>query len=114
MKKLALDRVSLGRVAITPMTSEEVTRSGLILPGGRETLANVGTVLKVCDQYQSASDDDDDLAPRGPLYSVGEVVVIGKYHGVEITLDEPGHPELRERFTIINESDILCTLKEAE
>lgn len=110
---LHLDKPSLGRIAIELLTTEERTSSGLWLPSGRETIANAGRVVMVCDQYEAA-DDDQDSSPSGPLFSVGQIVVIGKYNGIEVELNDLDGGKYHKKFLIVNESDVLCTLKEVE
>lgn len=110
---LQLDKPSLGRIAIELLTTDERTASGLWLPGGRETIATAGRVVEVCDEYESAADDQDSV-PRGPLFKVGQVVVIGKYNGIEIELNDLDGGKFHKKFTVVNESDVLCTLKEVE
>lgn len=104
-------RPSLGRIAIKLLETDELTAGGLWLPGGRQTLANVGEVIAVCDRYKAAADDDDaEYAPEGPMYQVGDIVVIGKYQGVEVEIGDSSRD--RQEVIIINESDVLCTLEE--
>lgn len=104
--RLAIDKPSLGRLVISLLETDEKTESGLYLPHGKETLANVGRVRFVCDEY-FAGPDDKDASPQGPQFSVDQVVIIGKYNGTEVEIN-------REKFVIINESDVMCTLKEIE
>lgn len=113
MKTLTLNKPALGRIAIELLTTDERTAGGLWLPAGRETLANVGRVIAVCDDYESAKDDTDS-SPGGPLYKLGQVVVIGKYNGIEVELEARRNAGLSSKFLIINESDVLCTLNEEE
>lgn len=102
--KLKLGKPSLGRCVITLLETDEVTEGGLFLPHGKETLANVGRVVAVCDSYESGGGDTDD-SPRGPQFAVGQIVVIGKYNGTELEIE-------RDKFIVINESDVMCTLSE--
>lgn len=113
MTKLSLGEVALGRYAVTLLTTDERTATGLYLPSGRETLQNVGRIIKCGPPFESADDDNDSGAPSGPIYRVGEVVVFGKYNGNEITLNDE-NTRAATKFLIIAQSDILCTLKEEE
>jgi len=113
MKRLRLVKPALGRIAIELLTTDEKTAGGLWLPHGREKIVNVGRVIAVCDPFESGPDDDDTLAPRGPLYPIGTIVVFGQYNGNDIELGDRAEKD-KERFTIINESDVQCILEEVE
>lgn len=93
---------ALGRVAITPLTTEEVTRGGIILPYGSEELGTCGQVSAVCDPYSSG-----DVA-EGPIYRVGQIVLYGKYSGTDVKLGRG------KRFIIMRETDVMATLTKEE
>lgn len=112
---LKLSRVALGRLAIELLQTDEKSAGGIFFPFGKETLANVGRVIMTCEPYEAAEDDEDEFAPEGPLYSVGDLVCFGKYNGTEIELNakRPGDVNA-EKFTIIGESDVWCVLVDTD
>lgn len=98
---------ALGRVVVELLESEYTSSSGkIILPFGGEKITTCGRVVSTCDPYKSASDDQDKAA-AGPLYSVGDVVIFGKYVGSEVQIE-------RKKYIVMNESDILGTLYAGE
>ena len=115
MIDVALLRViepALGRVVLRMLPEAEVSDGGIILPNRSESSTYIGVVERTCRAYRSAEDDEDRIT-NGPLYTKGDVVVINKYTGTELSLTvERGKP--RERFIICFESDIICTLREVE
>lgn len=106
MNQLTRIKPALGRVILQSLPAEERTDAGIWLPQ-REQDGSVAKVVAVCDPYYAAADDQDSGAPAGPMYQVGDYVLIGKYNGVDITLG-------REKFIALRESDIIGTLHPAE
>jgi len=74
-----------GKALVLPIKAEEVTKSGIIIPTQAQEKPNRGTVVAI--------GRDVDLA-------IGDVVIYGKYGGVEIKLDN-------ETYMILREEDIL-------
>lgn len=102
---------AIGNVVVEPQGEEEITKAGLILPSGsleRET--HIAEVVAVCDPYEATAADRT-LARAGPIYSLGQLVIIGKYNGRDIKLrEDASRPPVR--YIIIRETDILGTLEE--
>lgn len=98
---------TLGRIAVKLMHTEDVSAGGIILPMGRQEITTVGTVTAVAEPYRSGSDDDDELAPTGPMHKVGDVVLFGKFSGSEVTIG-------RDKHIVLRESDVLATLHPEE
>lgn len=96
---------SLGRIVLQELPAEERTEAGVWLVNLREQSGQLCRVVAVCDSYGAAPDDDDTDAPEGPMYKVGDVVLIGKYNGVDVELG-------RNKFIVLRESDIIGTLHE--
>lgn len=93
---------ALGRVVLRMVDSDTVSQGGIIFPYGSQESTSVGVVETTCVRYESA-EDDEDRATHGPMYSVGDIVVISKYTGTELTID-------RKKRIICYESDILARL----
>src|SRR5882757_6038299 len=73
---------ALGNILVKPLEDddEKRTKAGLILIAPIvEKDTHVCEVAEVCDAYSSALDDRS-IARDGPIYSVGEIVIIGKYN----------------------------------
>jgi chaperonin GroES len=99
MTTLSYTRVkpSVGRIAVELVKSEEIMSGGIILLSGG-TITTCGKVIELCDEY-----DGPDGA--GPMFTLGDMVVFGKYSGSEITVG-------RTKVVVMNERDILGTLHE--
>lgn len=84
------------RVLVKPMTEEETTSSGIVLPDtvDKEKKAE-GEIIAIGEgeKIQKLS------------LSVGDKVVFGKYAGDDIKLDED------EEFKFLNHDDILAVIK---
>ena len=91
-------RPSIGRVCVVPLTTEEVTKGGLYLPFGGETLAICGEVVAVSEPYRA-----EQTGIEGPVFKVGDVVIYGKYVGADVELG-------RTKVLVMRESDIIGTL----
>lgn len=92
---------AMGRAVLRNLTTDERTESGLYLPGGAQTLAAVAEVIAICEPYET------DFGLKGPLYAVGDVVVIGKYNGVDVEVG-------RDKLIVLQETDILGRLVDEE
>lgn len=95
-------RPTIGRIVVKLMQSEAISRGGIILPGGRQEITTVGEVVEVCDRY--ADEEDREL---GPMFSIGDKVIFGKYSGTELAID-------REKYVVMHEKDVLATLHPQE
>lgn len=101
---------SLGRVVVELMPEEERTSQGLYILTPKDQNNHAAKVVAVCDGYASAADDDD-LSPSGPNFKVGDMVIFGKWSGIEVTL---GRGLSAQKALILNESDILGRIEEVE
>lgn len=98
---------SIGNVVVVPQTEDEVTAAGIILIAPAvERESHIAEVVAICDPYPATGFD-----PRhGPMWQIGQLVIIGKYNGREIKFrQDRTKPE--ERYIIIRESDILGLLE---
>jgi co-chaperonin GroES (HSP10) len=112
-----------GRVAVQVKTSEEITPAGLYIPEGsartiQESRATQGIVVALGDER----DEDPPIN-----FSVGDVVVFGKYSGVELRYQPPGpddddqeipHYKKRpkpapEKIIIMTYASVLTRIKDA-
>lgn len=84
------------RVVVEPMTAEETTAGGIVLPGSAQEKPQRGTVVAVGPGRLLDSGDRGELS-----VSVGDEVIFGKYGGSELEVD--GH-----EVKILRESDILA------
>lgn len=102
---------SIGNVLVQPQKEESLTRSGIILVAPAvEKESHIAEVVGVCEPYSSAVTDKGTVQD-GPIYSIGTLVIIGKYNGRNIKIRQrPGEPH--EEYIIIRESDVLGTLEE--
>lgn len=88
------------RVAIKPVAAEEVTKSGIVLPGSAQEKPQQGEVVAVGSGYVSQT-----TGQRIPLeIKVGDKVVYGKYAGTEVKFNG-------EEFVLLSEKDILVVLE---
>jgi co-chaperonin GroES (HSP10) len=99
---------TLGRIVISPMPEEQKTEAGIILVAAKEHSTSIATVIAVCAPYVAAPDDMDAMED-GPNFKIGDIVVIGKWSGAEVTV---GRGRDAQKSIIINESDVLATLTE--
>lgn len=86
------------RVVVKRLEAEEKTSGGIILPDTAKEKPLRGEVVavgegKLLDNGERATPD----------VAVGDVVLMGKYSGTEVTVDEV-------EYTIMRESDILAKL----
>jgi chaperonin GroES len=83
-----------GNILIEITTAEEVTASGIIIPGAAQEKPSEGTVVAV------AADADDQIA-------VGDVVIYKKFGGTELKHDD-------KEYLIVPDSDILAKYVESD
>ena len=86
------------RVVIKPVAVEEVTKSGIVLPGSAQEKPQQGEVIAVGDGvYQNGV--------KIPMeVKVGDRVVYGKFGGTDVKLDG-------EEYVIMSEKDIILILQ---
>ena len=98
---MALDVIPLAdRVVIKPITREEVTKGGIVLPDTVREKPQEGEVVAVGPGKLS-----DDGTKRIPLdVKVGDKVIYAKYAGTEWKYED-------EEYLILRESDIQAKRK---
>jgi len=89
------------KILVRPIDSEEVTKSGIVLPDSAKEKPQEGEVLAV----GSGKLDPDKSGKRIPLeVKKGDRVIFAKYGGDEIKLNN-------EELKIISESDVLAIVE---
>lgn len=84
------------RVVVSPLSAEETTSGGVILPDSAKEKPNKGKVVAV---GPGKLRDDGERIP--PAVKKGAVVFYGKYAGTEVKV-------AGDEFKILRESDILA------
>jgi chaperonin GroES len=88
------------RVVVKPLSREETTKSGIVLPDTAKEKPQRGTVIAVGEGRR------DEEGERIPLdVKVGDQVLFAKYAGTEFKLDD-------EELLILSEKDILAVIAE--
>ena len=86
------------KVVIKPIAVEEVTQSGIVLPGSAQEKPQQGEVIAVGDGiYQNGVKIPMEL-------KVGDRVVYGKFGGIDVKLNN-------EEVIIMSEKDVLIVLQ---
>ena len=86
------------KVVIKPIAVEEVTKSGIVLPGSAQEKPQQGEVIAVGDGiYQTGVKIPMEL-------KVGDRVVYGKFGGIDVKLNN-------EEVIIMSEKDVLIVLQ---
>ena len=86
------------KVVIRPIAVEEVTKSGIVLPGSAQEKPQQGEVIAVGDGiYQNGIKIPMEL-------KVGDRVVYGKFGGIDVKLNG-------EEVIIMSEKDVLIVLQ---
>lgn len=86
------------KVVIKPIAVEEVTKSGIVLPGSAQEKPQQGEVIAVGDGiYQNGIKIPMEL-------KVGDRVVYGKFGGIDVKLNN-------EEVIIMSEKDVLIVLQ---
>jgi chaperonin GroES len=88
------------RVVVKPLSREETTKSGIVLPDTAKEKPQRGTVIAV---GEGRRDEDGDRIPMD--VKVGDQVLFAKYAGTEFKLDD-------EELLILSEKDILAVITE--
>lgn len=86
------------RVVIKMLETEETTKSGIVLPGTAKEKPQVAEIVAV---GPGGMVDGKEVKME---VSVGDRVLISKYSGTEVKLDN-------EEFTIVRQSDILAIVE---
>jgi len=84
------------RVVVSPLSADETTSGGVILPDSAKEKPNKGKVVAVGPGKMR-----DDGERMSPAISVGDIVFYGKYSGTEVKV-------AGTEFKILRESDILA------
>ena len=84
------------RIVVSPLSADEKTTGGIILPDSAQEKPNKGKVEAVGPGKMR-----DDGERMSPAVSIGAVVYYGKYAGTEIKV-------AGNEFKILRESDILA------
>ena len=84
------------RVVVEPLSAEETTAGGIVLPDSAQEKPQRGTVVAVGPGKLLDSGERGELS-----VSVGDEVIFGKYGGTEIEVDG-------DEVKILRESDILA------
>ncbi len=96
---MALNLKPLGdRVVVKPLSREEVTKSGIVLPDTAKEKPQEGTVVAVGPGLLT------DEGKRLPMdVEVGQIVLYGKYAGTEFKRED-------DELLILSERDILAVI----
>lgn len=84
------------RLVVKPITREEVTKGGIVLPDTAKEKPQEGEVLAIGPGRMT---DDGKRIPVE--IKVGEKVIYAKYAGTELKIDD-------EEYIILRESDVLA------
>ncbi|MGI6668639.1 MAG: co-chaperone GroES [Acetivibrionales bacterium] len=87
------------RVVIKMMETEEVTKGGIILPGSAKEKPQVAEIVAV-----GPGGFDDKGREIKMEVKVGDKVLISKYAGTEVKIDD-------QEYTILKQSDILAIVE---
>ena len=87
------------RVVLLPKENESETKGGIILPSAAQEKAQMATVVEV------GSGLGPDGKNIGMQVKKGDVVLYGKYSGVEVTIDEV-------KYVVVRQPDILAVIKD--
>ncbi len=87
------------RLLVKPNTSEETTKSGIVLPDSAKEKPQEGKVIAV---GAGGKDENGKLIPME--LKAGDAVLYSKYSGTEVKIDGDEH-------LIIKESDVLAIVE---
>lgn len=87
------------RVVLLPKENESETKGGIILPSAAQEKSQMATVMEV------GSGLGPDGKNIGMQVKKGDVVLYGKYSGVEVTIDEV-------KYVVVRQPDILAVIKD--
>jgi len=85
-------------VALDPSQEHKIpgTELSLWIPTSSHNEGLIGKVVAVCEPYQS-----DSGVSFAPNYSIGQIIVVGKFTGTRLNVG-------RETYTILFEKDVLA------
>lgn len=86
------------RVVIKMLESEETTKSGIVLPGSAKEKPQIAEVVAV---GPGTVEDGKEIKME---LKVGDKVLISKYAGTEVKLDD-------QEYTILRQSDVLAIVE---
>lgn len=87
------------RVVVKPLSREETTKSGIVLPDTAKEKPQRGTIVAA---GAGRLDDDGDRIPMD--VKVGDQILFAKYAGTEFKLDD-------DELLILSEKDILAIVE---
>lgn len=87
------------RVVVKMLESEDTTKSGIVIPGSAKEKQQLAEVLAV---GPGGVDDKDKEIKM--VVKVGDKVLVGKYSGTEVKLDNL-------EYTILKQSDLLAIIE---
>lgn len=87
------------RVVIKMLETEETTKSGIVLPGSAKEKPQVAEIVAVGPGGLDADGKKVEMQVK-----VGDKVLISKYAGTEVKLDN-------QEYTILKQSDILAIVE---
>lgn len=86
------------RVVVKPIEAEEITKSGIVLPGTAKEKPQQGEVIAVgSGEYIDGKKVELEV-------KVGDKVIYSKYSGTEIKIDE-------QEYLILRQNDILAIVE---
>ena len=88
------------RILVRREDPREVIKSGIVLPDTAQEKPLEGTVIAVGEGRRNEAGDGF----LTPVVKKGDRVLIGKYSGTEVKIDE-------EDFVVVREDDILAVLE---
>ena len=86
------------KVVLKKVEAEETTKAGIILTGSAKEKPDVSVVVAV---GPGGVIDGKEVAM---VLSVGDKVIVGKYSGTEVKVDN-------EEYTVVSQSDILAIVE---
>ena len=99
LKKIALKPLG-NRVLVQRQESKDVMKGGIILPDSAKKKQETATVVAIGSGKRL---DDGKIVPV-PV-KVGDVILMDKYSGQEVTIDD-------EEYMILKSDDIIATIEE--
>lgn len=90
-----------GKVAVEPDTGEQLTSSGIWLPGSER--ATIGTIIATYEPFFYPGEEEVTTA----FYKIGDRVIFGKHSGVEVQYE-------KKKAIVLKEVEILTKVIEEE
>ena len=79
----------------------EITKGGIVIPGSAQDRATEGIVVAI-----GCGRQDTTFTGKWPPFKVGQKVLVGKWAGQEITIEDTG-----EKLWLIGIDELLATLR---